>query len=79
MLVETQNEESEAAVSPLVPFSVAPFELMLVAALVVGVVAARAIGADAASAKPNVPRVKADMVSVAKDFRAICEIVRCIM
>ena len=79
VLVETQNEESEAAVSPFVPFSVALLELMLVAEFVVGVVEANAIGADAASAKPKVPRVRADIVSVANDFRAICVIVRCIV
>jgi hypothetical protein len=44
VLVETQNEESVAAVSPFVPFKVALLEVIEVAGFVVGAVAAKAEG-----------------------------------
>jgi hypothetical protein len=59
VLVETQNEESVAAVSPFVPLSVALFGVTAVAALVVGAVAANADGAITPNAKPNVPTMSA--------------------
>lgn len=51
MLVETQNEESEATEVPLVPLSVASDALTLVAALVVGATCAfAAMGNENANA-----------------------------
>jgi hypothetical protein len=56
VLVETQNELSVAAVSPLVPLSVASLEVTAVAGLVVGAVVADAIVANAPTAlKSTIP------------------------
>lgn len=64
MLVETQNEEAVAAVSPFVPLRVASLVVMFVGVPVVGAVAANASGATA----PNVPSTSAEAASIDKDL-----------
>jgi hypothetical protein len=73
VVVETQNEESVAAVSPLIPLTVASVGVIAVAAIVVGaeVVSAKADGATAANAKPNVPATSATAVRAERDL-VIC-------
>jgi len=70
VLVETQNEEPVAAESPLVPFSVALIDVTIVAALVVGdvVAMAKAEGATAPNARPNVLTTSVSAVSNDNDF-----------
>jgi hypothetical protein len=71
--VETQNDESVAAVSPFIPFKVASVGVMVVAAFVAGAddVRANADGAIAPNAKPNVPVTSASAVNAETDL-VIC-------
>lgn len=75
VLVETQNEELLAALLPLVPFSVASVDVMAVAALVIGDVAANADGAMAPKEKPSVPSISAEDATTATDVLMRCIIV----
>jgi len=67
VLVDTQKDDPIAAVSPLVPLSVAPEDVTFVALLVVVLVAADAICAKLAT--PAVP-AKSDNVARAETIRS---------
>ena len=75
VVVATQKDESEAAVSPLVPLSVASVVVMTVAAPVVGVVAANAV---APSERPNVLNTRVNNVTVERDFLIFSKVPFCI-
>jgi hypothetical protein len=71
VLVDTQNEELSAGVSPLAPFSVASLDVMLVAGLVV----VCGVSAYATEATPatNGRRMSADAANIDNAALLVCK------